>query len=157
LGRYSILPALNNIFEDPYAGTLTYLVSVNDADYIEADAAYTYTPDEPGITTLVFKAKNSDGVASTDTYKVTLTAGGVISTAENLSKVRNNLSLPYQLINDINLNSANWEPIGTFTGKFNGNGHKIYNFTINTDTIMRIFLTIAQGAEVKNLLWRSIV
>jgi len=141
--------ALNNIFEDPYAGTLTYLESVNDPDYIEAAAAYTYTPDEPAISTFVFKSKNSDGVASTDTYKVTLTAGGVISTAENLSKVRNNLSLPYQLINDINLNSANWEPIGTFTGKFNGNGHKIYNFTINTDTnYAGFFSTIAQGAEV---------
>ncbi|NLT39426.1 MAG: S-layer homology domain-containing protein, partial [Clostridiales bacterium] len=65
---------LSTIFEDmDVSDTLTYKVSVNDAAATEAEANYSYTPTEVGITTLVFSA--NDGMTdSTDIYTVTLTA-----------------------------------------------------------------------------------
>jgi len=60
-----------------------------------------------------------------------------ISTAAQLDAVRNNMAGNYILMNDISLaDYANWAPIGmgtnwAFSGKFNGNGHKITNLTIN--------------------------
>ncbi len=63
---------LLSIFEDPDNDELTYNVSVNGADPVAADGNYTFTPEEAGSVTLVFKA--NDGKAdSTDTYTVNLT------------------------------------------------------------------------------------
>ena len=62
-----------------------------------------------------------------------------ITTAEELSNIRNNLAGDYVLENDIDLSSiANWQPIGTlanpFTGILDGNGKTISNLTINRPT-----------------------
>jgi len=62
-----------------------------------------------------------------------------IYTAVDLDAVRDSLSGNYILMNDISLADYSpgegWEPIGTadtpFTGKFNGNGHKITDLAIN--------------------------
>ncbi len=57
-----------------------------------------------------------------------------ISTANDLKKVKNNLSGKYILLNDIDLKNAEWTPIAglssSFEGVFDGNGYKITNFKI---------------------------
>ncbi len=71
------------------------------------------------------------------TEKQAIAAGyTVIKTADDLDKVRNNLSGKYILMGDIDLSGySNWDPIGKqanpFTGTFDGNGYKISNLKIN--------------------------
>lgn len=53
-----------------------------------------------------------------------------IYTREDLEAIASNLGGNYILMNDIDLSKSNWAPLGktnaeAFTGKFNGNGHKI--------------------------------
>lgn len=61
----------------------------------------------------------------------------MITSAEDLDKIRNNLSGKYYLANDIDMsNYVNWIPIGSdennsFTGTLYGNGFKIKNLTID--------------------------
>lgn len=67
---------LADIFEDADNDPLSYKVSVNGADSVDADTNYSYTPTKAGeTTTLVFTA--SDGKADSPTYTVTLTATAV--------------------------------------------------------------------------------
>ena len=67
---------LADIFEDADNDPLSYKVSVNGADSVDADVNYSYTPTKAGeTTTLVFTA--SDGKADSPTYTVTLTATAV--------------------------------------------------------------------------------
>ena len=58
-----------------------------------------------------------------------------ISTKEELKAIEDNMSGDYILVNDIDLNGENFEPIGhpytAFTGTFNGQDYKIHNGTIN--------------------------
>ena len=98
----------------------------------------------------------------------------VISTADELNAVRNNLNAHYQLGADIdladwiNVNSpdAGWLPIGTsdtpFIGSFNGNGHAIENIWVETSeanaglfgvvgvdvTIQRLGVVVADGKKI---------
>ena len=55
-----------------------------------------------------------------------------ISNAEGLKKIAENPAGTYHLTADINLLGEIWTPIAEFTGTLNGNGHKIYNFTISS-------------------------
>lgn len=61
----------------------------------------------------------------------------LISSAEQLDNVRNNLIAHYKLIADLDLSGYdNWQPIGHsyyyyFGGSFDGNNHTISNLTIN--------------------------
>ena len=63
---------------------------------------------------------------------------GAISTARELQAIQDDLSNNYALINDIDLQGVNFQPIGTqensFHGTFYGNGYKISNLTINLPT-----------------------
>ncbi len=54
-----------------------------------------------------------------------------ISTADDLMTIWENPSANYHLTNDINLNGQQWACIETFSGIFNGNGYKIYNFILS--------------------------
>lgn len=86
---------------------------------------------------------------SKDTIKPTVTDLGIIftlnkiihgdGTAENpyqvgtfrdLFNVRNELSAYYIQTADIDLGGVEWEPIGSFTGSYNGNGYKITNIKV---------------------------
>lgn len=59
----------------------------------------------------------------------------IINTAEDLSKMKDNLSGHYKLGKDIDLDYEEWIPIGTidtpFTGVFDGNGYTIRNLKIS--------------------------
>lgn len=59
----------------------------------------------------------------------------IITTAEELQNINNNLSAYYILGNDIDLENADFTPIGnstsgTFTGAFDGNGYTISNLNV---------------------------
>ena len=58
-----------------------------------------------------------------------------ISTPDELSNIRNNLSGKYYLTGNIDLSGKEWEPIGTrnqpFTGMLLGYGYTIQNLTIS--------------------------
>lgn len=98
----------------------------------------------------------------------------VISTADELNNMRNNLAAHYKLETDIDLSTwietnspeTGWQPIGTsatpFTGNFDGNGHAIENIWISMDsenvgffgavggnvTIKRLAIIIADGKRI---------
>ena len=69
------------------------------------------------------------------TDNLTLTAKWVeskgISTVEGLKKIAENPGGIYHLTADINLLGETWAPIAEFTGTLNGNGHKIYAFSLS--------------------------
>lgn len=76
-----------------------------------------------------------------------------ISTPEQLNNIRNDVYAHYQLTNDIDMsNWGNFEPIDTFYGQFNGNGYKINNLTINSDSnFVGLFTRVLDEGTVKNL------
>lgn len=84
--------------------------------------------------------------------------GGVITTAQQLNQIRNDLSGNYTLGCDIDLSDVqNWTPIGDkenpFTGKLNGNGYTICNLNIDrtNDTNVGLFGRTASTSEITNL------
>ena len=70
---------LSPLFTDVDGDALTYLVSIDGAAAVAADANYSYTTDIAGTYTLVFTANDGKGT-STDTYTVTLTVENVKET-----------------------------------------------------------------------------
>ena len=106
---------LSEIFEDADGNSLTYVLSINGAEYESVASNYSYTPMYSDDVILVFKAY--DGASySTETYKVTIDPittfeGGtgtiedpyLISTANQLSYMRYSSGKNFKLINDIDL------------------------------------------------------
>ena len=92
-----------------------------------------------------------------------------IRTPEELSAIRNDLSGNYILMNDIDLQGAQWQPIGTpdleddrgnittvgvgFAGRLNGNGFAIKNFYFNDSTaeLVGLFAQIEKTGVVEKL------
>ncbi len=111
------------------------------------------------------RAKNSGGksdwtnlitVKSTSYGTGTIDDPYIITTVEKLLTVKNNVAAHYKLGNDIDLNGAVWEPIGSsaapFTGTFDGNGYTVSTFTINKPTVDNVgFFGYINNAVVKNL------
>ena len=64
---------LSKIFSDPENDSMTYEVSVDGGEFTAAEQNFTYTWEEPGSVRLVFRATDSNGAVSTDTYTVNLT------------------------------------------------------------------------------------
>ncbi|MCL1842954.1 MAG: hypothetical protein FWF79_04010, partial [Defluviitaleaceae bacterium] len=79
----------------------------------------------------------------------------VITTAEELAAIRNNLGGRFRLAADIDLAGIDWPPIGTaarpFTGTFDGNGYSIRNITVNQPTIDSVGLFGVNGGLITNL------
>jgi hypothetical protein len=77
-----------------------------------------------------------------------------ITTAEELSNIRNNLSGNYRLMNDIDLASVEWQPIGTatspFSGTLDGKDFTISNLII-TETHEYVGLFANNSGTIKNL------
>lgn len=93
-------------------------------------------------------------------FEITATAAEsqtTISTAQELSDIRNNLSGNYILSDNIDLASfGSWLPIGTeeepFTGTLDGNGYVISNITIDYSVPTNIgFFGHVKNATIKNL------
>jgi len=92
-----------------------------------------------------------------------------ISNAEELQQIRESPSGNYVLVDDIDLSHIdNFEPIGGFTGTFDGNGHTISNLTIDSpetdrvglfDTVgdnTRLFGLVGSEGEIKNISLRGV-
>jgi len=77
-----------------------------------------------------------------------------ISSVAGLINISSNLSGNYRLTADIDLGGAEWNPIGPFTGKLDGNSKVIRNFTINdTSTPNRgLFSSIEVQGESRGLI-----
>lgn len=80
-----------------------------------------------------------------------------ITTAKQLNFVKEEPTASYVLVNDIDLEDSEWEPIGIntnapFTGTFDGNGHVISNFTVSQSTASSIgFFGVINNGTVKGL------
>lgn len=90
-----------------------------------------------------------------------------IYSAEGLSFVAEHPELDYILINDLDLEGADWTPIVGYSGTFDGNGKIISNFSITksmptyttpegTAINMGFFGDTAYGAEIKNVHLRNV-
>lgn len=83
----------------------------------------------------------------------------IVTTAEELNQVRDNLNAFYKLGNDIDLsNYPNWEPIGdyssgpSFRGSFDGDNHTISGLTIDSQTYgLGLFGSVETNATIKNV------
>jgi hypothetical protein len=77
-----------------------------------------------------------------------------ITNAQELNNIRNNLSGSYHLMNDIDLESNEWTPIGTdsapFTGMLDGKEFTISNLKITTSQVYVGLIGYNQGT-IKNL------
>ena len=84
-----------------------------------------------------------------------------IYNANDLLKVKNDLTANYILMKNINLKGVEIEPIGTslsdiFTGDFNGNGKTIRNLTINKETESYIGLFGYNRGTIENLILEGV-
>lgn len=86
---------LSDIFRDEEGDELSYTVSINGEDAIDAEENYGYTPSEAGEYTLVFKA-NDGNIESTETYTVTL------HIVESISVERIEVSMPETVLKSTN-------------------------------------------------------
>ncbi len=79
----------------------------------------------------------------------------LIEEKEQLQYIGYELSAVYQLISDINLEGGAWVPIGTsaapFTGIFDGGGHVISDYKINTASNYAGLFGYAKAATLKNI------
>ena len=73
-----------------------------------------------------------------------------VSTVEELIAIAEYPAGNYALTNDINLELENWEPIAEFSGKFDGAGYKIYDFSMDTTSANTGFFVVNNGT-IKNL------
>jgi hypothetical protein len=77
-----------------------------------------------------------------------------ITNAQELNNIRNNLSVNYRLMNDIDLESVEWTPIGTdtapFTGFLDGQGYTISNLKI-TESQVYVGLFGYNKGTIKNI------
>ena len=73
-----------------------------------------------------------------------------IYTAEELIAIAEYPAGNYQLQNDITLANDTWTPIEIFSGKFDGNGYKIYDFTMTKTSSISGFVMTNKGT-IKNL------
>ena len=73
-----------------------------------------------------------------------------IYTVEDLIAIAEYPAGNYSLQNDLTLGREIWTPIENFSGKFDGNGYKIYDFTIDTTLANSGFFTTNDGT-IKNL------
>lgn len=77
----------------------------------------------------------------------------LISSCDELKKIKANKDLSYLITNDIDCSDIDWKPVGRFIGELDGNGHTISNITHNvanrkhgTGLFQRI-----QNAKITNL------
>lgn len=80
----------------------------------------------------------------------------LVSTPQDLSEIRNNLSASFELTNHIDMSSfGNFSPIGSdtnnFIGNIDGKGHKIINLKIISKAPYTGFISYPSYGSIKNL------
>ena len=113
-----------------------------------------------GVDNCLFTANSGQADADGDTYGDACGPDydndGIyeIQTAAQMNASRNNLTVSYELVTDIDLSGfASWTPIeGSFSGAFDGQGHTISNLNISsTAQYVGLFGQTASGAEIHNI------
>ena len=110
----------------------TLMYSSDNSQIASIDQKGLVTANKEGTTILHVKTSNNKEAKC----KVTVTKEKIqITTAQELSQLRDNLDGDYELANDIDLSNIEWKPIANdsknyFTGSLNGNGHKIKGLSI---------------------------
>ena len=109
---------------------------------------------------VVYAVDRAENVNSTVRYFEVASVGTPITTCAELQNMKNDLSGTYYLANDIDCSdTVNWnggagfEPIGTFTGTFDGRGYKITDLYINrpsTDYV-GLFGYAGSGSEIRDV------
>ena len=80
----------------------------------------------------------------------------VISNFDQLSAIKDDPDAKYLLACDINCKGENLTPIGQFSGEIEGNGYKIFNFTLDEDTYNLGFVATNKGT-IKNLSFANFI
>ena len=104
---------------------------------------------------------NEDGTTEyrngmTVTGNITLYAQWIESTpvydAAGLLAIKNAPNGNYHLMNDINLDGMQWSPIAEFSGILDGQGFKIFNFTVsNNNTVNSLGFILTNKGIIRNL------
>lgn len=83
-----------------------------------------------------------------------------ICTVDDLNRVRNNLSGSYTQVCNIDLANTSFQPIGSlsqpFTGRYNGNGFTISNFSYSDPTGLSVGLFASVAGTVQNVTLQNV-
>ena len=110
----------------------TLMYSSDNSQIASIDQKGLVTANKEGTTILHVKTSNNKEAKC----NITVTKENIkITTAQELSQIRDNLDGDYELANDIDLSNIEWKPIANdsknyFKGSLNGNGHKIKGLSI---------------------------
>ncbi len=141
--------------------TVTYHIGGAETTEVVYYGDMPVKPADPVVSGLIFNGWFSDEyytrpyafdtAANTDIHVYALlNEYKMISTAEELRQLSYDPYSRYMLAADINLNGEAWEPIAYFYGVLDGNGHKIYNFTMSGDGSELGFIN-QNGGTIENL------
>lgn len=144
----------NNVSEEPETNN-------ENLDQVEPtrDTEDTFVSSEPTEPPLVFEGITDESQTINDETEMygsgTEENPFLITSAYHLSLVKDNLSAYYRLGCDIDLEGAEWTPIGDydnpFTGQFCGNGYTISNYTITSTNSDTGFFGDIRNGVVKDL------
>jgi len=151
-----------------YWDVRTYVVEFETNGGTTVDSAtYTYgapfrLPSPPKKMGVIFGGWFTEDGATEYTARSTVTAdlklyakwieSTPIYDASDLLAVSNNPNGNYHLMTDINLDGAQWSPIYEFGGILDGQGHKIYNFTIAANnTASDLGFVVINKGIIRNL------
>ena len=110
----------------------TLIYSSDDSSVASINQEGLVTANSEGVTILHVKTSNNKEAKC----NITVTKENIkITTAQELSQIRDNLDGDYELTNDIDLSNIEWKPIANdsknyFTGSLNGNGYRIKGLSI---------------------------
>lgn len=123
---------LSEVFTDAdEVDTLTYKVSVNDAEAVFAEKNFTLTPNKTGVYKLSFTA--NDGTADSNSYTVTLTVNGKYDVSAESAKILT-----------ASTDSGDWYPCAFNKDKYT------YCIVVPEDiTETTLTYTVSEGASVK--------
>lgn len=107
-----------------------------------------YAGNDKNVTLLTVPIKNSsfEGGAGTKEYPYLICNSEQFLNTKNSSK-----KTYYQLLNDIDFEEREIQPLGTFKGILDGNYCTLSNFTIGESESWGLYNEIDEGAEIRNL------
>ena len=137
----------------PYEASDTILISATPTTTMRGAAQTSHAQQNKSASAGTFAAFTSSGMGLLDSVDLDFKVGAYsynyppdatyspIYKAEDLVRIKDNLTGNYWLMRDIDLSDYdNWDPIGTatkpFSGELQGNGFKIENLSISSDSIL---------------------
>ena len=166
LSTFASCTAVNNVFGKNYKITYDANEMVKSTtDFVDMDELPTI-PEAPVVEGYVFAGwffdkeytsryffdypLNQNTTLYAKFYDTKLGEYIVISNVDQLMAIKDAPDAKYLLARDINCNGETLTPITDFSGEIEGNGYRIFNFSINEDTGNAAFLRTNAGI-VKNL------